>query len=56
MELSDWFKGFENGIVELPEAQRVELPEAQRATFFRECGLKRATLTLQNLKRKYRTE
>ena len=30
MELSDWFKGFENGIV--------ELPEAQRETFFRECG------------------
>ena len=52
MELSDWFKGFENGIV--------ELPEAQRETFFRECGLKRATLTatltLQNLKRKYRME
>ena len=48
MELSDWFKGFENGIV--------ELPEAQRATFFRECGLKRATLILLNLKRKYRTE
>ena len=30
MELADWFKGFENGIV--------ELPEAQRETFFRECG------------------
>ena len=48
MELSDWFKGFENGIV--------ELPEAQRETFFREGGLKRTTLTLQNLKRKYRRE
>ena len=48
MELSDWFKGFENGIV--------ELPEAQRETFFRECGLKRATLILLNLKRKYRME
>ena len=48
MELSDWFKEFENGIV--------ELPEAQRATFFRECGLKRATLILLNLKRKYRME
>ena len=30
MELADWFKGFENGIA--------ELPEAQRETFFRECG------------------
>ena len=30
MELSDWFKGFEDGIA--------KLSEEQRETFFRECG------------------
>ena len=30
MELSNWFKGFENGIA--------KLSEEQRETFFRECG------------------
>ena len=30
MELSNWFKGFEDGIA--------KLSEEQRETFFRECG------------------
>lgn len=30
MELSDWFRGFEDGIA--------RLTETQRETFFRECG------------------